>query len=431
MFDSIDIPCLACQKDNISLCVKKWGPSKELGKRATTDEEVALTSLLAEPYISEPSRPLPTAIDAVISEREVSMLEYIYTLDIRYPAATLFQILAPIVKRVAFTYGVSVDSRRIRSAILALAAAHMFHQGHLQSDDLLDDYCSGLCRSLAHKKHSLFGQEDVYISFFLTLAEVGRFNIYAVNGRPSNDVSRAQFQIGVHIFGTMAIMNKINSEASGGDLFQEMWDLIAQQSAHSASECVIEVAPLYRQHLITVENDQDSRTTHAFQASSKMTYRLVSICNIVVRLSDILLREVLEGRDVIDHAAIIELREYLNYVETFELLSSPPVGLYLSDTQFCVCQYLAGKIIFHIVTTPSLRTASLESFAWAEKLVSTTQNLIDGLFRQWGYVGKGHMSIVRALVGRAGLAIPPADCFQREVPGLVSCADSFTQIDIL
>jgi hypothetical protein len=105
-------PCDFCREKGVETpCLKLKGPKKQ----------IQITSSQTSSH--GPSRPIPTAIDAVINAEDVLLLQYLYSLDCTYPQTGVQFGLVVFFKQMAVLYGISIQSPALRHAMLATAAS--------------------------------------------------------------------------------------------------------------------------------------------------------------------------------------------------------------------------------------------------------------------------------------------------------------------
>src|SRR5271169_4550951 len=151
------MPCLACQKDGISTCTKRWGTFKQSGKGAKMKtREIETMEDIAETFVFDPSRPPPTSIDSVLTDGEVHLLQLCYR---KRPRGTFNQLLDQILENVRFFYGPSVSCTSIRSSILASACV-----GEVSTskdwEQRLEYHTMCARRALIRKDESSFGVDE-------------------------------------------------------------------------------------------------------------------------------------------------------------------------------------------------------------------------------------------------------------------------------
>lgn len=195
---------MVCEKEEISPCIKKWGPLKESGKDTAT---LAQPEALVRVSTPEPSRQIPTEIDAFIGHREALVLQYVYSHHIRYPLSIFAQSYGLITNRLTSFYGPSIKRSSLRFSILAVSAGLMLAHGLHHFEEQLDEYSTLACRALREKNVSSFDVEDYFVIYFLFLAECHRFETYFRHSRSPSDISRMWMYLQVHIKGLLAIMH--------------------------------------------------------------------------------------------------------------------------------------------------------------------------------------------------------------------------------
>jgi hypothetical protein len=147
-FSSKWLPCDFCKAKNIrEPCFKLFGPQTEA--------------------LLNPSRPIPTAIDAVIEPEDVLLLQYAYSRPSEY-------IIWLIINRLGLVYGQSLPSPGLRHAVLAVAAAEI---GSPQFFNQYQCHKSQMYRELAAKIKdlALITETDIFASFlFMALKQSTR-----------------------------------------------------------------------------------------------------------------------------------------------------------------------------------------------------------------------------------------------------------------
>ena len=128
------MPCDFCKTKNIrEPCFKLFGPK--------TDARL------------NPSRPIPTAIDAVIEPEDVLLLQYAYSRQ-------LDDFYSLIVTRLPFIYGQSLSSPSLRHAVLAWAAMEIgFPQYRRHKSQMYQELAAKI------KDPALITETDIFASF--------------------------------------------------------------------------------------------------------------------------------------------------------------------------------------------------------------------------------------------------------------------------
>ena len=413
MFTSITTPCQSCKKSGILSCVKRWGPLKESAEKEATNiraNDLPGKAQVVRSFVFEPSRQLPTAIDAVIRGEEVNMLQYIYTEISNTPwlwAGAMFQVITQI----RFNYGLSVECQSIRSALLFVAAARMLHQGVYQNDEQFDKYSIRANRALWRKDCSLFDVEEFFCIYFLIIAEDLRLWAYVNSDRPREDLDRAYMQGCVHVRGMLALMNKLDErlrstvvEKFGEATWTNIQDHLAAALSASDGEELVKMASLYRREFQN-KYVRPTKTTLGLQCASSQ--RIGAVGNVMAGLSKMILKGLVRqdehgvGRSYARH----ELKMYLHYSENTAMSNS----LSLRDQQYWIMQQTTAKILLHLSEEPSKRTLDTHCFVWAKHLTSAALRL-HGLSTGPRFRVEDENEAIMD-VCMSALMIPPADDF--------------------
>ena len=386
-------------------------------------------------YRPEPSRPPPTAINAVIDPQEVQMLQCLYTLETRYRDRDHYahwEILTQIVQRITFLYGLSIGDYAIRAAVLACAGAVMFIEGpgHNEHEQRLDDYSARVCQALRRKDHTAFQAEEFFLIFFLAIAESFRFCCYQKTNRPISDLSRARRDLSVHIRGSLAIINHLANK-SDVEKYGEIWlyaqDLLMLWGVYANPVEVVDLASFYRQRLSKLETCYTTSIDTAMRSQIVMatTATAAAFGNFLISLSKILLEE-FTGRQLEPLRTVVttEIKEYLDFSVRGSSFWKEVTSFHANrDRHYEVLQLVASKVILYVVKEPSYSRSYLEGFLWAKELLSVAQSLHDeSLFRIYKDLERQATDQIRderaaiMYVGVAALVVPPTDYFQRIRP---------------
>ena len=372
VFTSTATPCLVCRKEGISLCVKRWGPAKETEEEGRNSTEAQLTGsqVVVQPFNPEPSRQIPTAIDAVINGKEINMLQYVYLLDEQRPNEGVAEISTQIFKRISLVYGLSIECLPLRSALLALSGALQFNHGGWESEQQLDEYSSRACRALRDKSSSSFDLEEFFTIYFLIFAESERLWTYAAQKRTNSDTSIAHMQMRVHVRGILTMMKDswdrlrtVCKDRFGEETWANAQEVLAGIVAIVGGPEQAQMAFLYRKHLSEVKD-------HPMMASNVAT-RLTAVGNIIAGLSKTILERLVaedEG-DVVLEFTRHELKRYLLYADKSGLFSSSTATSW-HDILFWTLQKNAAKVILYL-STESSKQNTPQLFVWANELIST------------------------------------------------------------
>lgn len=174
--------CKFCEERNISVpCVKKWGPKTE--------------ARLA------PSRPIPTAIDAVIDTADVPLLQFAYSDHVIQSGHMVAGLLT---KKFAFVYGPSISSTSLRHAMLACAAFTLREQNDIA---LLEVHVDRANRAL--RTRPTYSEADLFAAYLLAAMNARRHNL-------------THFK--VHLLGFAAILEELkNGEHLVPDSLSVFW----------------------------------------------------------------------------------------------------------------------------------------------------------------------------------------------------------------
>ena len=398
-------PCESCKKDGISSCVKRWGPFKESAEKegaSISIEDLPGKTQVVRRFVFEPSRQLPTAIDAVIHDEEVNMLQYIYKEISNTPwiwAGALFQVITQITSM----YGPSIKCQAIRYALLATAGARMVYQGIHQNEEQFDKYSIRASHALRRKDCSSFDIEEYFCIYFLIIAEDLRLWAYVSSNRPIEDLDRARVQGSVHVRGMLALMNSLGGRLRSAvvEKFGEMtWmntqDHLAAASSASDGEELVKMASLYRREI---------QSNHTLGLQSAYSRRESAVGNVMAGLSKMILKGLVlqDGDGMVQASVRYELKSYLHYSESTATNNSLP----LRDEQYWIMQQTTAKILLYISTDPSKRTLDSYCFTWAKHLTSVALRLHE-LSTELRFRIEDQNEAVMD-VCTAALVIPPAD----------------------
>ena len=153
----------------------------------------------------EPSRLIPTAIDAVIDSSDVLLLQYAYS------DKTWDNITVAVIKRLPTIYGLSLPSEPLRHAILALSAAYIGNMHHVEQME------SHSCKAKAWLikrlyTPSLIDEFDVLASFILAIQAWRR--------------SDSLHEISVHVRGCASMLQYLASQLRLSDVLKVFGPLI-------------------------------------------------------------------------------------------------------------------------------------------------------------------------------------------------------------
>src|SRR5271154_666870 len=300
------------------------GPSKQLVKSNTVSPIIDFLPIEFRSafYPPEPSRPPPTAIDAVIDDREVQMLQFMYTLESRYRDRdhhAHWDILTQIIQRLTVDHGSSINDHSLRAAVLACAGAVMFIDGHSEYEQRLDEYSNRVYQVLMRKDLNSPEPEDYFLVFFLAIAESFRFCCYQNSSRPVSDLNRARRALSIHVRGSLTIKKRLGPDAAIAKRFGQIWvytqDLLALWGIYADPGEVVELASLYREQLSKVQTEYENSSDEISRAQLvKATAATASAFgNFVVLLSKIVLGgfDIVEEVDTVQTAAVSELKRYI------------------------------------------------------------------------------------------------------------------------
>jgi hypothetical protein len=199
-------------------CVKLWGEKME--------EALALT------------RPLPTAMDEVISQQDVQLLQFAYSDVFEWTGGS---IMGSLFKKFAMIFSPALNSGSLRHATLAFATA--FIPPAVFDEDRLEYHSNQACKVFLTKTPATLDESDLFAAFLLTFLAC----IYG-------DL----FRFGVHLNGFLAILKEMQSrsrndrEASRLGIFWPLTlDLILEGSRRvcGSNDLVIEFCFLSQQLL--------------------------------------------------------------------------------------------------------------------------------------------------------------------------------------
>ena len=163
------------------------------------------------------TRPPPTAMDEVISQQDVHLLEFAYS-DIFERAGG--SIMGSLLKKFATIFTPAINSGSLRHATLAFAIA--FTPPSFFDEERLEYHSMQACKVFLTKTPATLDESDLFAAFLLTFLA----SIY-----------RDRFRFGIHLKGFVAILKELrnktikNSQASRLGIFWPlMLDLILEGS---------------------------------------------------------------------------------------------------------------------------------------------------------------------------------------------------------
>jgi len=125
-------------------------------------------------------KPVPTAIDSVISPADIPLLQFAYSDGFAVGAGTF---VGNLFRKFRSTFGPSIDSRSLRHAALAWAAAFVRPQTDMRFWEQMHLHSLRSAKALMSKTESTVDLADLYATFLLTLLsglyfEWGNFAIH-------------------------------------------------------------------------------------------------------------------------------------------------------------------------------------------------------------------------------------------------------------
>lgn len=403
VFQSVTDPCQACEKAGIPTCVKRWGPGKESTIATGREPANNTANVKASPRpVLEPSRQLPSNMDAVISGEEVNLLEYLYSLAKRRPDSAFSQSYDHIYKRLRWNYGLFIQSHLVRFGLLAFSAAMQFYEGLCGNEDRINEYSIRGYQALRKKRYSSFGVEEMFTMLFLSLAEDCRYWKYRLNGnRWNSDLSRTQRRIVVHLRGMQSLLEgsgeglKVSMAESFG---MEVWEIMVNHFGsligHADGMDAISMGSFFRQHMAAIP---------IFHPCS-MGVRNIAMGNALSYLVKIVFQEwVDETNSILRSFAEAELEMYLSLCENIPVpLTDRPreTSWQWRDEQYLLLPYYVAKIVLQICK------GRVPLFIWARHQVSAAHDLY-----KWRLMWDDENEAV-LFVLVAALVIPPANDLQ-------------------
>jgi hypothetical protein len=394
-------------------------------------------------YLAAPSRQPPTPTDAVVSYREVKMLQFVYALPHKHPAEDYMwqtvaqRFLAPI----KFSYGLSIQCHSIRQALLACGGSYLFANGHSQYEDIAKDYATQGSRLLLRKNSSSFGEEEFYTAFFLSYAEYYRFRVlYFQSNRNLEEVatvlSDARMRLAVHVRGSFAILDHLlqkNVPMSG--VFKEFYPYAMDFLAYFIGfvidvniPALVEIARSYRVHRLCkaaainplhIDGSSASETSQwvISRAASSVLFGLartilaiISSCAHDQVNSDWLKDGVAELKAYQDYggADIVAVNE--TYIET--PVTTDRIWYFL---QWMLMERRASTLILFLFETFSEHGSEIsEGFIYAKELITRALYYYESAKSSEGYVAKGDEQMVARCIGLGALIVPPVDDVERK-----------------
>lgn len=419
------------------------GPSKDLVKSHAglpNIDSIVFKSRSAF-YIPEPSRPPPTAIDAVIDAGEVHMLQFMNTLETRYRDRDHYahwNILTQIVQQLAHDYGISITHHSLRAAILACAGAIMFIEGQAAADERrIDEYSNRVYQVLMNKDPTSPEPEDYFLIFFLAIAESFRICCYQNTHRPVSAITRARAALSVHVCGSLAITKRLSNdlEAAIRRKFGQAWfhaqDLLALWGVYANPPEIMELASSYLEQLSKTETEYKNSTdeTIRFRLVMATAATASAFGNFVVSLAKVLLEKLSFENSIepLQTASITELQKYLEFPDhDTGFWKQVTASLMSRDRHYEVMQLLASRVILHLVKGRS-SVSYMEGFMWANELVHVAESFHDeSLYRDsegFGHRTSNEGGLQRwderaavIFVGIASLVVPPVESSHRNLP---------------
>ena len=110
--------------------------------------------------------PPPTAIDSTISPDEIPLLQFAYSDRFLNGAGTL---VGNLFRKFAFLFGTSINSKSLRHAALAWAAAFVRPANDFRFWEQMQHHSTCVARALKSKTESTIELADLYAAFLLTL----------------------------------------------------------------------------------------------------------------------------------------------------------------------------------------------------------------------------------------------------------------------
>ena len=374
-----------------------------------------MTQVIVRNLVPEPSRPPPTPTDAVISDKEVNLLQYIYGVE-RWNMS-YFRFISQILRNVRSIYGVSISSRPIRSSLLSFATGLLLASDLDNYEMQRGEYATRAGRALVLKDASSFDAEEFFTIFFLTLSEYCRCWTYCYELLPASaDRSEVREPIGVHVKGLMAVMRHLNSgrKVTPDSASRELWLYAPQFLVHfgsiGESSVVLEVASFYRRELSEVLNERKCSIEESF--AQQAGFRLGALANIIDGIVRIFLEQFRGGgRNALQNLAIYEMKEYGYYLDKVIMALPYPSLEDWVCFELCHASLSSFKILSQInpESPPGRGNNEAGNFIWANTLMTS-------VFRFHGKIAQMSLKMPRfcerrlcCAVGIAALILPAID----------------------
>jgi hypothetical protein len=373
------LPCLVCQRDGISPCVKTWGPFKEAikAKANLSPLEIEMLKDTVEEFIPEPSRPPSTPIDDTINDEEGHMLDYIFGMGKWNDC--FFMIISQIVGEICHTYGSSINCRSIRLALIAFAEADLLFKGASEYEQPLKDHSHSVSQELSRRNCRLFDAEEFYTIFFLMFSERCRCDRHYRTIREISEQTQAPEHQGVHLNKMMAIVSHFDNspEPAPNVKHSAAWrhtrKFLASAGSMGNRDQVLKVASLFRRDLHEhTSNLMDFCRTNLAQTNG---FFLLALENILTALLKIYLEQIalIRKDKAVQDAALLELKMYLCYSKKISWLPHPSFDeSYLLGC--CDMAFMASKLLCCIDKGPLIySTKELHDYIIAGELVATAK----------------------------------------------------------
>jgi hypothetical protein len=200
VFSSPDLPCDFCRtRNNGAPCQKKWGQKKEEKKMEERNSKKSIAI----------ARPVATAIDEVIPPQDVLLLQFAYS-DVFVTFGG--SVVGPLLRRFAVSFSPSINSKPLRHAALALAAAYAPSSEAVSHFERLEYHKSRACKALRKKMQVKIEESDLFAVCLLTV-------LSALYSQPD---------FSIHLSGFIAITKELHRKAAleaGSNPLAVFWPL--------------------------------------------------------------------------------------------------------------------------------------------------------------------------------------------------------------
>ena len=408
------MPCLACQKDGISPCIKRWGKFKE-STITTSNANVSQLESTGD-FVPDLPRPPPTPIDAVITNEEVHLLQYVYSVEFNPLWGPLLSGLLSLLRSV---YGNSISCPSIRSSLLSYSNVLLFtNYGLDKYGQTSVDHGWRANRALIRKHYSSFDAEEFYTILLLALSESLRS--YVLHRRFRNSDACSLQRLGVHMKGMMAILKHLKRKASmagpsiPGELYRSAPPLLGICAAIGDPVTVLIASSYYRRECL---DDMQGEENVFLRPILGASLHYAAFCRLRNALLRIYLEQFLEadGSKHVHHDAIIaELNECCSLRES--LAEDPFLKPNKDEYEIWYLSYLVlsgVKLEWSISSNSELGT-----FYLAEALVISTIRC----YNQWStfvanpYWRLEEVEYLCKRIGIAALIIPLETNITRTIP---------------